>query len=175
MSKPAFFSTPFRYMRWASHERPAIFYSIVMGSLGPVALVTLPPIRRYFGDVDPPLIPMSYPSTSFSFFLAHNCVFALARWHCSVFRVSLPFSHPETLYALSWRNMQPPKLNGQTNTELKPQSLLGPGKSLKDTTMNSQNLNCSLNPGKEMLDRKLPSPPPLVRSDIRPESDSQTR
>ncbi|KAI1907091.1 n19m, NADH-ubiquinone oxidoreductase 9.5 kDa subunit [Ophidiomyces ophidiicola] len=61
MSKPVFWSTPIRYMRWAAIEKPAIFYSIVMGSLGPVALVTLPPIRRYFGDVDPPPVPLSYP------------------------------------------------------------------------------------------------------------------
>ncbi|WEW55987.1 n19m, NADH-ubiquinone oxidoreductase 9.5 kDa subunit [Emydomyces testavorans] len=64
MSKPVFWSTPIRYMRWAAIEKPAIFYSIVMGSLGPVALVTLPPIRRYFGDVDPPPVPMSYPIPS---------------------------------------------------------------------------------------------------------------
>lgn len=50
-------------MRWASYEKPAIFYSIVLGSLGPVALFTLPPIRRYFGDVDPAEIPFSYPGT----------------------------------------------------------------------------------------------------------------
>ncbi|KMP03857.1 hypothetical protein CIHG_01155 [Coccidioides immitis H538.4] len=61
MSKPVFWSTPLRYMRWAANERPAIFYSILMGSLGPVALVALPPIRRYFGDVDPAPVPMSYP------------------------------------------------------------------------------------------------------------------
>ncbi|KAF3479712.1 NADH-ubiquinone oxidoreductase subunit [Arthroderma uncinatum] len=63
MSKPFFFSQPFRYMRWASYEKPAIFYSLVIGSLGPVALFTLPPIRRYFGDVDPAEVPFSYPGT----------------------------------------------------------------------------------------------------------------
>jgi hypothetical protein len=62
MSAPQFWSTPLRYLRWASHEKPAIFYSIIIGSCGPVALVTLPPIRRYFGDVDPEPIPLSYPS-----------------------------------------------------------------------------------------------------------------
>ncbi|KAL1958680.1 hypothetical protein VTO42DRAFT_4023 [Malbranchea cinnamomea] len=61
MSKPFFWSQPFRYMRWAAHERPAIFYSVLLGSLGPVFLVTLPPIRRYFGDETPPPIPMTYP------------------------------------------------------------------------------------------------------------------
>ena len=64
MSVPKFWSQPLRYMRWASSEKPAIFYSVMMGCMGPVALVTLPPIRRYFGDVDPAPIPTSYPSTS---------------------------------------------------------------------------------------------------------------
>lgn len=62
MSSPQFWQTPLRYLRWASHEKPAIFYSIIVGSMGPVALVTLPPIRRFLGDVDPEPIPMTYPS-----------------------------------------------------------------------------------------------------------------
>ncbi|RWQ93987.1 putative NADH-ubiquinone oxidoreductase 9.5 kDa subunit [Paecilomyces variotii] len=61
MSAPHFWSTPLRYLRWASYEKPAIFYSIIVGSMGPVALVTLPPIRRFFGDVDPEPIPLTYP------------------------------------------------------------------------------------------------------------------
>lgn len=61
MSAPQFWSTPLRYLRWASHEKPAIFYSIVLGSFGPVCLVAIPPVRRYFGDVDPEKIPLSYP------------------------------------------------------------------------------------------------------------------
>ncbi|KAK2756569.1 hypothetical protein FQN54_005462 [Arachnomyces sp. PD_36] len=61
MSTPQFWSTPIRYLRWASHEKPAIFYSICVGSMGPVALFGLPPLRRYFGDVDPEPIPMTYP------------------------------------------------------------------------------------------------------------------
>lgn len=66
MSRPYFFSQPFRYMRWAAHERPAIFFSIVLGCLGPVSLVSIPPVRRYFGDVNPEKVPMTYPSTSTS-------------------------------------------------------------------------------------------------------------
>lgn len=62
MSQPRFWSTPLRYLRWASHERPAYFYSMLIGACGPVALVTLPPIRRFLGDVDPAPIPLSYPS-----------------------------------------------------------------------------------------------------------------
>ncbi|KAF9891187.1 hypothetical protein FE257_004751 [Aspergillus nanangensis] len=64
MSTPQFWSTPLRYIRWASHEKPAIFFSLVIGSMGPVALVTLPPIRRYFGDVTPEQVPLTYPIPS---------------------------------------------------------------------------------------------------------------
>lgn len=62
MTTPQFWSTPLRYMRWASHERPAIFYSIIIGAMGPVFLVTLPKIRYALGDVDPEPIPFTYPS-----------------------------------------------------------------------------------------------------------------
>lgn len=72
MSKPMFWSTPLRYLRWAANERPAIFYSILMGSMGPVALVTLPRVRKYFGDVDPAPVPMSYPSTLEPFLRFHD-------------------------------------------------------------------------------------------------------
>ena len=61
MSTPQFWSTPLRYIRWASHEKPAILYSLLIGSMGPVALVGLPPLRRALGDVDPEPIPLSYP------------------------------------------------------------------------------------------------------------------
>ena len=61
MSTPRFFQTPFRYMRWASHEKPAIFYSIVLGSLGPLSMPIVPPIRRYFGDGPREPIPQTYP------------------------------------------------------------------------------------------------------------------
>ncbi|KAJ5745310.1 NADH-ubiquinone oxidoreductase subunit [Penicillium odoratum] len=61
MSAPQFWSTPLRYIRWASHEKPAIFFSLIIGSMGPVALVGLPPLRRALGDVDPEPIPLSYP------------------------------------------------------------------------------------------------------------------
>ncbi|OJJ83050.1 NADH:ubiquinone oxidoreductase subunit NDUFA3 [Aspergillus glaucus CBS 516.65] len=61
MSNPHFWSSPLRYLRWASHEKPAIFYAMVLGCSGPVSLVALPPIRRFFGDVDPQPIPLTYP------------------------------------------------------------------------------------------------------------------
>lgn len=67
MSTPQFWSTPLRYLRWASIEKPAIFYSLIIGSTGPVMLFAVPPIRRAFGDVDPETIPLTYPSTELPF------------------------------------------------------------------------------------------------------------
>ncbi|OCL06897.1 hypothetical protein AOQ84DRAFT_296160 [Glonium stellatum] len=60
-SAPYFFSQPIRYMRWAAHQKPAIFYSIVIGSMGPITILVAPPIRRYFGDGPRPKIPLTYP------------------------------------------------------------------------------------------------------------------
>lgn len=60
-----FWGSPIRYLRWASHEKPAIFWSCVIGALGPVALVVIPPMRRMVGDEDPPKIPMTYPGQYF--------------------------------------------------------------------------------------------------------------
>ena len=62
MSTPQFWSTPFRYIRWAAHEKPAILASPCIGFMGPVSLATIPPIRRALGDVDPEPIPLTYPS-----------------------------------------------------------------------------------------------------------------
>jgi hypothetical protein len=59
---PHFWSTPLKYCRWASRERPALFWSVIIGAVGPIAMPIVPPIRRYFGDVDPAVVPTSYPS-----------------------------------------------------------------------------------------------------------------
>ncbi|KAF1994274.1 hypothetical protein P154DRAFT_527181 [Amniculicola lignicola CBS 123094] len=59
---PRFFSQPFKYLHWASINKPAYFYSIIIGCAGPVMIVTVPPIRRYMGDeVGRPRIPQTYP------------------------------------------------------------------------------------------------------------------
>ncbi|CZR63764.1 probable NADH2 dehydrogenase (ubiquinone) 9.5K protein, ubiquinone-binding [Phialocephala subalpina] len=58
---PRFWSQPLRYLRWAAIEKPAIFYSIIIGSMGPVVVVAVPPIRRMLGDADRPKIPLTYP------------------------------------------------------------------------------------------------------------------
>jgi hypothetical protein len=56
-----FWGSPIRYLRWASHEKPAIFFSCVLGGMAPLSFVVIPPLRRYFGDVDPPRLPLTYP------------------------------------------------------------------------------------------------------------------
>ncbi|PFH62826.1 hypothetical protein XA68_11607 [Ophiocordyceps unilateralis] len=60
-SAPYFWSAPIGYCRWALRERPAIFWSIVIGAAGPIAMPIVPPLRRYFGDVDAPQVPVTYP------------------------------------------------------------------------------------------------------------------
>jgi hypothetical protein len=59
---PFFWRTPLKYCRWAARERPALFWSVIIGAAGPVAMPIVPPIRYYFGDVDAPPVPVTYPS-----------------------------------------------------------------------------------------------------------------
>jgi len=56
-----FWGQPIRYLRWAAHEKPAIFWSCVIGAMGPATFVVIPPLRRWAGDADPPRIPLTYP------------------------------------------------------------------------------------------------------------------
>lgn len=46
--------------RWA-HEQPVYFYSCVIGAIGPLMAITVPPIRRRMGYKEPQSIPVSYP------------------------------------------------------------------------------------------------------------------
>ena len=59
---PFFWQTPLKYCRWAARERPALFWSVIIGAAGPVAMPIVPPIRHYFGDIDAPPVPVTYPS-----------------------------------------------------------------------------------------------------------------
>ncbi|KAK1768676.1 NADH-ubiquinone oxidoreductase 9.5 kDa subunit [Phialemonium atrogriseum] len=61
---PRFWAGPIRYCRWAAREKPAYFWSIVIGAAGPLSLATVPPIRRAIGDHDAAPIPMTYPIPS---------------------------------------------------------------------------------------------------------------
>jgi len=58
---PLFWSGPLRYLRWSSRERPAYFWSVVAGALGPIMLVTVPPARKALGYEKREFIPMTYP------------------------------------------------------------------------------------------------------------------
>ncbi|KAI8937944.1 hypothetical protein NX059_005627 [Plenodomus lindquistii] len=60
-SSPRFFQQPLRYLHWASINKPAYFYSIIVGLSGPVVVLTVPPIRRYMGAEPIAKIPMTYP------------------------------------------------------------------------------------------------------------------
>ena len=58
---PKFFSQPFRFLRYASHQRPHIVLSFILGISGPLAAVTLYSAREKYLYKDAPLIPESYP------------------------------------------------------------------------------------------------------------------
>ncbi len=58
---PRFWAGPIRYCRWAAREKPAYFWSVMLGAAGPVTLAVVPPVRHYFGDLDAPVIPTTYP------------------------------------------------------------------------------------------------------------------
>ncbi|UKZ95735.1 uncharacterized protein TrAFT101_010551 [Trichoderma asperellum] len=61
MSAPLFWSTPLKYCSWAARERPAFFWSVVVGAAGPILMPIVPPIRHMLGDVDPAPVPVTYP------------------------------------------------------------------------------------------------------------------
>ncbi|KZO91937.1 hypothetical protein CALVIDRAFT_488242, partial [Calocera viscosa TUFC12733] len=44
-----------------AHESPVYFYSLLLGSMGPVLLITVPPIRRRMGIVKPEEPPRTFP------------------------------------------------------------------------------------------------------------------
>ncbi|GJJ14124.1 hypothetical protein Clacol_008381 [Clathrus columnatus] len=47
--------------RRMSHEQPVFFYSLVIGALGPVSLLVVPPLRAKLGYKSSEPIPLSYP------------------------------------------------------------------------------------------------------------------
>ena len=49
-----------------AHESPVLFYSVVMGAIGPVIAFTVPPIREHLGYRPAEPIPITYPRASFS-------------------------------------------------------------------------------------------------------------
>ncbi|KAI1328677.1 hypothetical protein F5Y16DRAFT_398132 [Xylariaceae sp. FL0255] len=61
---PRFWAGPLTYWRWAIREKPAYFWSIVIGAAGPITVLTVPPIRKRLGYENSPPIPMTYPIPS---------------------------------------------------------------------------------------------------------------
>ncbi|RPD56862.1 hypothetical protein L226DRAFT_574204 [Lentinus tigrinus ALCF2SS1-7] len=55
------FRQTYRYLQRQAHEQPVIFYSVIIGLIGPTMLVTVPPIRKSLGYKTPEPIPTSYP------------------------------------------------------------------------------------------------------------------
>ncbi|PAV19109.1 NADH-ubiquinone oxidoreductase kDa subunit [Pyrrhoderma noxium] len=55
------FRSSFRYLNRQAHENPVILWSCVVGAVGPLMVVTVPPIRKSFGWKPAPQIPTSYP------------------------------------------------------------------------------------------------------------------
>ncbi|KAI1246153.1 hypothetical protein MGN70_013050 [Eutypa lata] len=58
---PRFWAGPIRYLHWASRERPAYFWSAIIGAAGPITLFTVPPISKRLGYERASPIPMTYP------------------------------------------------------------------------------------------------------------------
>ncbi|KAI0781658.1 hypothetical protein BC629DRAFT_1289586 [Irpex lacteus] len=55
------FRQTFRYLQRQAHEQPVIYYSIVLGLIGPALVVTVPPIRERFGWKPAERPPTTYP------------------------------------------------------------------------------------------------------------------
>ncbi|SHO76451.1 Uncharacterized protein MSYG_0789 [Malassezia sympodialis ATCC 42132] len=49
------------YLRKAAHERPVVFFSIIVGAIGPALVLTVPPMRMQMGWKPAERIPVSYP------------------------------------------------------------------------------------------------------------------
>lgn len=61
MATPYFWTQPFRYLRYASHTSPALFWSLVLGTAGPVIFVGSIPVKRVLGIENRAKVPATYP------------------------------------------------------------------------------------------------------------------
>ncbi|KJA26278.1 hypothetical protein HYPSUDRAFT_133079 [Hypholoma sublateritium FD-334 SS-4] len=55
------FSRTYRYLQRQAHENPVIFYSVVIGTIGPLMTVTILPLRERLGYRQSEMIPQTYP------------------------------------------------------------------------------------------------------------------
>ncbi|CCM02711.1 uncharacterized protein FIBRA_04817 [Fibroporia radiculosa] len=51
----------YRYFQRQAHESPVIFFSCVLGLVGPAMVIAVPPVRRSWGWKPAEPIPTSYP------------------------------------------------------------------------------------------------------------------
>ena len=49
-------------MRWAAHEKPALWWSVLIGGAGPLIWVIGVPTRKFLGMERNPTAPYTYPS-----------------------------------------------------------------------------------------------------------------
>lgn len=82
MAPVTFWAAPRQYINWAARHKPAILWSLVLGSCGPLIVVcylarkvgyygqelrdsfpqaTVPPLRERLGDPNRQAIPLTYP------------------------------------------------------------------------------------------------------------------
>ncbi|KZP23796.1 hypothetical protein FIBSPDRAFT_857931 [Athelia psychrophila] len=55
------FRQTYRYLQRSAHEKPVIFFSVVLGLVGPALVLAVPPVRRGFGYRPAEAIPTTYP------------------------------------------------------------------------------------------------------------------
>ncbi|KAJ7158747.1 hypothetical protein C8R46DRAFT_1110161 [Mycena filopes] len=55
------FRATYRVLQRNAHESPVIFFSCVIGAIGPILLITVPPIKERLGYKAAEAIPLSYP------------------------------------------------------------------------------------------------------------------
>ncbi|KAI0883951.1 uncharacterized protein GGS22DRAFT_166484 [Annulohypoxylon maeteangense] len=58
---PHFYAGPLKYCRWAARNSPAYFWSCVLGAVGPIMVLTVPPILERMGYQRTPPVPLTYP------------------------------------------------------------------------------------------------------------------
>jgi hypothetical protein len=56
-----------------AHEQPVIFYSVVVGLIGPVMVLTVPSIRKRYGWKPAEAIPTTYPGESVRYHAGQDC------------------------------------------------------------------------------------------------------
>ncbi|CAK1364546.1 NADH-ubiquinone oxidoreductase [Cercospora beticola] len=61
MAPVSFWQAPGTWIHYMARRKPALFWSVVVGSLGPVTMVVVPPIRHRLGDGPRNQIPLTYP------------------------------------------------------------------------------------------------------------------